>query len=164
MTRGASAGMALEALTALPGPTTGPYHAVFASTAKANASRHKPQVRAVRQKLAEVVLRRSIQVQSIMRVLRAAEPLSAGVHLAACSEANLRTLLERRRRTQIVNGSQSICRKSGCGEAGFERTGADRRRRYHAADGIDYKLRLVEMNPVGAGRRNDLLHAVADFA
>jgi hypothetical protein len=35
---------------------------------------------------------------------------------------------------------------------------------HHLADRIDHQVRLVEMNPMRAGRRNNLLHAVADAA
>src|SRR5581483_437762 len=43
-----SAGMALAARTALPIPTTGPYQAILASTAKSAANRHRPHTRAMR--------------------------------------------------------------------------------------------------------------------
>ena len=77
MTCGASARMAFEARTALPGPAAGPYHAVFASTAKANASRHRPHVSSVRQKLVDAVVPRSIYMEFIMRALRTVALLSA---------------------------------------------------------------------------------------
>ena len=35
---------------------------------------------------------------------------------------------------------------------------------YHLADRVDDQIRLVEMNPVRAFRRNHLLHVVADAA
>lgn len=48
ITRGMSAGNALAACTSLPGPVSGPNHAVFASTANATASRHKPKANVTR--------------------------------------------------------------------------------------------------------------------
>ena len=48
ITRGMSAGNALAACTSLPGPVNGPNHAVFASTANATASRHKPKAKVTR--------------------------------------------------------------------------------------------------------------------
>lgn len=45
---GRLAGNALAARTSLPGPAAGPYQAVFASTANANARRQRQQAKPVR--------------------------------------------------------------------------------------------------------------------
>ena len=53
---------------------------------------------------------------------------------------------------------------------GLEPTLADSDKRFdgglirHLSDGVDDQLGFVEMNPVCAGRRDDLLYVVADFA
>ena len=47
---GESGGNAFAARTSLPGPTTGPYQAALASTAKRNASRQRPRANEARRK------------------------------------------------------------------------------------------------------------------